>query len=137
MKEMYAQWRKDLIDAGKLKDFPSAEQKLFGGMDHAVVGYEIAKHWNMPEPILSAIRYHHQPSEADHELKPIVYSVHLGDIVVSMGGSASGADSMYCTLDAGYTEFIDLTNDDLALIMFETADEYRKIKKSIYGEGED
>ncbi len=124
------------IDAGKLKDFPDAEQKLFG-VDHAYVGYEIAKHWNLPEPILSTIRYHHKPSEADDELKPIVYSVHLGDMIASMSGSSSGADSMYCSLDSGYTEFIDLTNDDLGLIMMESIQEYEKIKLSFGDKGDD
>ncbi|NOR10008.1 MAG: HDOD domain-containing protein, partial [Desulfovibrionaceae bacterium] len=82
----------EAIDKGRVKDFHEAEQRLLG-MDHAMVGFELAKHWNLPEALTHIIRYHHIPSEAPSDLKPIVYCVHLGDILAMMAGCGTGADT--------------------------------------------
>ena len=37
------------------------EDKKFSA-DHCVVGYLVARHWNLPEFICDAIRYHHEMS---------------------------------------------------------------------------
>ena len=42
-----------------------AEREVLG-VDHAEVGALIAEHWNLPEALVVAIRYHHRPFEGTH-----------------------------------------------------------------------
>lgn len=124
------------IDAGKYKDYPTAEKKMLG-LDHGYVGYELAKHWNLPEPLPTVIRFHHEPAQADIDVKPLTYAVHLGDFIAMMSGSGTGADSMCCELDPQYTDFINLTCDELSLILLETDEEFNKAKATLNSHGED
>jgi len=42
--------------------FVECEQRMIG-TDHCEVGYRIAKEWKMPQDVLNAIRYHHNPEK--------------------------------------------------------------------------
>ncbi len=81
------------ISESKTADYLSAEEEILG-LNHARVGYELAKHWHLPEEILAAILHHHQPAGAPEPLRTMVYAVHLGDILVMMGGYGTGSDNM-------------------------------------------
>ena len=43
-----------------------AEQRILG-LDHAEIGFEVCKHWNIPESISNAIKFHHQPSLSEDD----------------------------------------------------------------------
>lgn len=120
----------EAIDKGRVKDFYEAEQRLLG-MDHAMVGFELAQHWNLPEALTHIIRYHHTPSEAPSDLKPLVYCVHLGDILAMMTGCGTGADTLYYPLDNSYVNFIDLSKDELHLLVLEVEEEFQKILEAL------
>lgn len=47
----------------ELPDYEIERQVL--GFDHAVVGGELLKNWQMPKTLMNAVRYHHQPHESD------------------------------------------------------------------------
>lgn len=106
------------IDQGKIRGFYEAERKLLG-VDHAQVGFELARHWNLPDILTSIILYHHTPSKAPDNFKAIVYCVHLGDILAMMTGYGTGADSLSHPLDSRYTDFFDLSEDDLHQLVLE------------------
>lgn len=60
-------------------DLPAAE-KIVLGMDHADVGSALAEHWNLPEPVCRAARWHHRPDEAPEESdRSLVDLVHVAD----------------------------------------------------------
>ncbi len=48
----------DLDEAHIISEFENL------GYDHTVVGAAVATAWNLPSPMVEAIRYHHHPSEA-------------------------------------------------------------------------
>jgi HD-like signal output (HDOD) protein len=52
-----------LVADGKNDLLVGAEQEILG-FDHAEVGYELARVWNLPESISTSIRYHHDPMAA-------------------------------------------------------------------------
>ena len=56
---IYALEIRDLVHGGTLS--PVDAEKEILGMDHAEAGAELAEHWNVPEIIVGAIRYHHTP----------------------------------------------------------------------------
>ncbi len=61
-----------------------AERQILG-IDHQEIGAEILKIWNLPAPVVEAVRWHHQPeTSCDDPL--LVDLVHIADgIALSMG----------------------------------------------------
>jgi putative nucleotidyltransferase with HDIG domain len=57
------------------------EQRVLG-FDHQQVGGKMAETWNLPKPMVEAIRYHHCPSECE-SYNPAVDVVHLADYLSS------------------------------------------------------
>ena len=125
----------EALDQGVAKDFLAAE-KLISGSEHSEVGYELAKYWQLPVPIVAAIRYHHHPSQASEELQPLVYAVHLGDIIAMMSGYATGSDSLQYTLDSRYENFFDISSTELTKIISDTDSEFRPALDSLGGKEE-
>ncbi|MDR0655687.1 MAG: HDOD domain-containing protein [Treponema sp.] len=75
----------DLLN--KIKEF-SAEKNLpastfedfAAGMNHAEIGAQIAEKWNFPESLVTAIRYHHDPTSAPAENRDLVETVYLANM---------------------------------------------------------
>ncbi|MDA3834389.1 MAG: HDOD domain-containing protein [Spirochaetales bacterium] len=118
------------LENKKVADYQSAEQKILG-IDHCDAGFELATYWHLPEPIPSAIRYHHHPAQAAPEYKTLVYTVHLGDMLAMMAGRGTGADTLQYKLDSNYSDYIELTENDLAGIMVEIGDEFTIMQESM------
>jgi putative nucleotidyltransferase with HDIG domain len=63
------------------KNIPASTfEDMAGGMNHAEIGARIAEKWNFPDPLIAAIRYHHEPSLVGLENKDVVYTVYLANI---------------------------------------------------------
>lgn len=68
-----------------------AEQKLLG-FDHAAVGASVADRWNLPPALIKAIRFHHNPTQANESMR-MVAIVHLADVFCRAIGIGNGGDS--------------------------------------------
>jgi putative nucleotidyltransferase with HDIG domain len=87
------------------KPFSDFEQAYFG-VDHATLGAELARQWNLPEPLQVAIAYHHRPSLAgDHMM--LASCVHMADAILMMMGVGLGKDGLQYTLDPTAFRLID------------------------------
>ncbi|HVP18009.1 MAG TPA: HDOD domain-containing protein [Spirochaetia bacterium] len=64
------------------------------GLNHAEVGALIAKKWNFPEQLISAIRYHHEPTQAPAAHRDIVSSVYLANVICDMERERMGFDQI-------------------------------------------
>lgn len=67
--------------------FLDAERCVLG-FSHAEVGGRLAEMWNLPEPTVRCIRFHHEPDTPD-EPDPNVDVVHLADatcLIIGIGG---------------------------------------------------
>ncbi len=79
----------------KEKGIPSKMLENFSvGLNHAEVGALIAKKWNFPEQLISAIRYHHEPSMSTQRDRDIVYSVYLANAICDMERDKIGFDQI-------------------------------------------
>ncbi|MCC5811400.1 MAG: HDOD domain-containing protein [Ectothiorhodospiraceae bacterium] len=68
------------------------------GFDHCLVGERVARRWKLPEPIVQAIAWHHQPQrpEASH---PVTGIVHVADVLargLQVGNPGDDAIPMLC-----------------------------------------
>jgi len=120
------------IDDGLLEDYLAAEQKRLG-IDHSVVGYELAKKWALPSPLPDIIRHHHSPALGAEEIRSLIYAVHVGDIIAMMGGTGTGSDDMQYHLNGGFMEYLHVSLEDLERVIIQVDDEFRKTKTSVFG----
>jgi putative nucleotidyltransferase with HDIG domain len=83
-------------------DFATAEQ-LCLGFSHTDVGYHLAEKWQLPEKLISVIRYHHTPSalppESPKEEHQLLAIVHLADSLCMMMGAGVGGDGLMYAVD--------------------------------------
>jgi putative nucleotidyltransferase with HDIG domain len=120
-------------DDGGYADFITAEIERVG-TDHAAVGHALAVHWGLPDAICTAVRYHHCPEEAKSDLRRLVYTVHLGDLLAMMGGSGTGADALSYRIDPNYETYIQVDQDDLFKLMIQVEEEFRSTKAAVFSE---
>ncbi len=118
------------IVQGNTSDYLTAEQSRVG-LDHTTVGFELAKHWKLPEMLQQVILHHHHPEEADASARALTYAVHLGDILAMMSGNGTGSDSMQYHLKQDYAEYFNISKDELALLLLESTEEFNKIEASL------
>jgi len=84
-----ASFHPDLLDRIKKfcreKEIPAALlENMSMGLNHAEVGALIAKKWNFPETLVTAIRYHHDPTECGPQFKDVVFSVYLANAIADL-----------------------------------------------------
>jgi len=65
------------------------------GLNHAEVGALIAKKWNFPVQLISAIRYHHEPMRAPAAHRDIVYSVYMANAICDIERDRIGFEQIY------------------------------------------
>lgn len=120
----------ETIEKGEAQDYLEAERAMLG-IDHAMVGYELARKWQLPEPLQQVIRFHHKPSEADEEHRSLVYAVHLGDIIAMMGGGGTGSDTLQYHMDSAYTDYLDISVEQLTMTLLHVEEEFSKMEASL------
>jgi len=73
--------------------FAQAEQRLMG-IDHCEVGAQLLEWWELPEPIVTCVRWHLNPCSAPVQ-DVAVDLVHAGMVVACMAGIGQGVDGLF------------------------------------------
>jgi len=73
------------------KSFVEAEREVLG-VDHALLGGLVARHWNFPESIVTAIAFHHAPERAAKhgQLTALVALANVLTLSMGFSGGAAG-----------------------------------------------
>ncbi|MBN2555100.1 MAG: HDOD domain-containing protein [Anaerolineales bacterium] len=87
----------DTLSRPAPQTFVDMERDLFG-FDHAQLGAEIARKWNLPSGLINTIEYHHRPSELE-EVSVLVDAVHASDCAAVMMGIGIGNEGLEYELD--------------------------------------
>jgi HD-like signal output (HDOD) protein len=72
--------------------FDQVERKVLG-FDHCDVGAHMGEVWNLPKPLIDAMRYHHNPNACDPH-NPLVDCVHVADYLTMSMGLGLGGDGL-------------------------------------------
>ena len=99
--------------------FSDAEREVLG-FDDAEVGARLLERWNLPSTLVTAVRYHHAPSQAPES--PLAALVHVADTICLTLGIGLGVDGMAYTLDPNALAMLHLTEDDFEQIASQTCD---------------
>lgn len=59
-------------------DSIESEKSIFG-VDHQEIGAYVLNWWDMPEPVVHAALYHHEPEKANPAYREMVYITHIAD----------------------------------------------------------
>ena len=88
---------KEIVEKDKLAF--NEEEMMVLGIDHAEVAGELLRAWNLPEEVVEAARWHHQPSQCNPENQVLVDLVHSADVMCLNVGWGLGADGMQYRVD--------------------------------------
>jgi len=104
------------FDREKIKEmsFIEIETSLLG-LDHALVGKELARRWNLPVTLQNAIGYHHRPSLAGESFL-LASSVHLADAATMFLGIGLGSDGLQYPLDDSVMATLKWTEKDFDML---------------------
>jgi predicted Zn finger-like uncharacterized protein len=91
------------------------EKDLFG-FDHAEIGSDFLKSWNIPVTQADAIRWHHEPSKSGND--PLAYILHIANAVVSLVDDMNVEEHLM--VEPGSRKTLGVTNEDLETIRNET-----------------
>jgi predicted Zn finger-like uncharacterized protein len=126
------------ITAGGRRSMLAAEQHLLG-LDHADIGYEVCKHWNIPEIISKAIRYHHNPGKSDQD--PLSYIVFMADSIANIVKSMEetegtiaqleGIEGFMYMIDDDALDYLNLPEDEVPCILTAARDAVNKLSEEM------
>lgn len=78
--------------AGSDVSFEIAEKQVLG-TDHAEIGARILSHWSLPDDLVHAVRWHHDPDAAE-EQKRTTDIVHVANVLCLMMGIGVGREGL-------------------------------------------
>lgn len=96
----------------KKVSFYTATERVLG-LSHSEITAELLKEWNIPEDLITVVRFYPCPSKfnGDKTLAKVISAVHLGDIVAMQIGEGAPMDSMLYTVDQKAFELLELKGD--------------------------
>ncbi len=100
--------------------YAEAERAVFG-FDHAEAGGCLLERWNLPLPLVSAVRHHHAPLDAPGD-SPLPCLVHAADAVCLALGIGLGLNGRTDTLQPEALSILGLTPEDYNEVARQTCD---------------
>lgn len=115
------------------EDFIGAEKDIIGA-DHSDVGYILAHHWKLPDPLCEVIKHHHHPWETEEKYRELVYVVHIGDQLAMLSGAGTGVDSLSSRMHEGYEEYFEMDREEIPVLLLTTQHEFSHTKNVIFAD---
>jgi HD-like signal output (HDOD) protein len=111
------------------RSFLEMERTCFG-IDHAGLGAELAYHWQLPDDLVTAIAFHHEPQSAPkHET--LAAAIHIADISMKVLGIGMGIDGLSYPLDYESLKLLNMTWDDLFALSEQVSEQLARAKELI------
>jgi len=121
---------KEIMESDSLS-FNEAEMMVMG-VDHAEVAGLLLSEWNLPDPVVEAARWHHEPSRACEENRVLVDLVHIADVLCINVGWGMGSDGLQYKLDEAASRRLGVGNglaEDVILKTMVGMDEMKDLFK--------
>lgn len=100
--------------------FMEAEDQILG-FNHAEVGAKVAEIWNLPEELVEAIAYHHNPEKAKINPK-LTAIVHIADAISVSMGIGIGIDGMLYPISDEAMKLLKLDESHIEKIISQLTD---------------
>jgi putative nucleotidyltransferase with HDIG domain len=103
---------------GSGEEFQAAEKRILG-VDHAEIGARILEAWSFPSRIITAVRFHHRPDEAEPTDK-MIDLVHVANVLCRMIGVGIGKDGLQYAPSPGAVQRLGLKAAHLEKVASDT-----------------
>lgn len=100
------------------------------GLDHAKLGAEIARRWQLPESLVTAISFHHEPQLTETH-KTLTAAIHVADVSMMILGVGLGVDGLRYPLEESALRTIGMTWEDLFLHVEQVSEQLARAKELI------
>jgi putative nucleotidyltransferase with HDIG domain len=100
------------------------------GIDHASLGAEIARRWQLPESLVTSIAYHHEPQLAKN-YQMLVAAVHVADVSMMILGIGIGVDGLRYPLEEQALKRLGMNWEDLFHLIEKVTEQLAKAKEII------
>jgi HD-like signal output (HDOD) protein len=123
----YVKERKEAFEAFMAREqrsFLLAEKEILG-FDHGEIAFELCKAWNVPQTLLNAIRYHHEPGKGN--ANELTAMVHTADVIAMMSGIGIGMDGLLYEMDNESMHALGLQEADITSLMMEMVDSVGRV----------
>ena len=111
------------------RSFLEMERTCFG-IDHAILGSELAHHWQLPDELVTAISLHHEPNRAAKH-QTLVAAVHVADISMKVLGIGIGVDGLSYPLEPEALAVLDMSWEDLFALSEQVREHLTRAKELI------
>ncbi len=120
-----------LIDIASSKgvSFVEVEREIVG-TDHAEVGAWVLEHWHLPDVLVRAVRWHHEP-ELLEEPDVVVDVVHVCDALCLMMGIGIGREGLQYELCETVTDRLKLHAAHLEAVGVETIENVEEVTRAL------
>ncbi len=108
--------------------FEEAERRTLG-IDHAEVGAELLKQWNLPDEIVQAIRHHLAPDGFEGADPLLLDLLHASNIIATRYGSGPGVDGYDYEISKATEERLGITLELVELLICELDDEVKQLSE--------
>jgi HD-like signal output (HDOD) protein len=92
-------------------------------MDHGEVGGALLDTWNIPESIVEAVRWHHQPENAPEDYLTLIRIVHITEFICTCLGIGDAGDGQTRGFDDSSWDALGLNVDDIPKIIKSVEDQ--------------
>jgi putative nucleotidyltransferase with HDIG domain len=117
----------NILVNSKSYSFNEAEKEVIG-MSHEELGALVAEKWRFGKKLIYIIRNHHMSEEASRDDVETAL-VYLADIVCMMMGFGTGTDGLAYRFYSDVLNRMNLTEQDLHKIIYDTGEHRQKIQK--------
>jgi len=100
--------------------FVEVEESVLG-FNHSQIGAKVAKKWNLPDELIEAIEYHHNPEKATVNYK-LTAIVHLADAITMMMGIGLGVDGLIYNLSKEALDSLGVDEHQLEQLFSDASD---------------
>ena len=106
------------------------EEKEYLGCDHAQLGVELMKQWNLPLILENNILFHHNPSEAQQPVPATI--IHLADIIANSLGIGSSGEKFIPSLDYHAWENFDISPSSFETIIGQATHQFHALESVLH-----
>lgn len=97
------------------------------GIDHAELGGELMRRWNLPPDVVAAVRHHHD-SDVPRQYLKLIASVQVGDMIAHQLFAQDLANTGDLASPDDALAALQLSPDDLDRVLAKTQAELEKVK---------
>jgi putative nucleotidyltransferase with HDIG domain len=111
------------------RSFLEMERACFG-IDHAFLGAELAHHWQLPDELITAIAFHHEPQKTPKHLD-LAAAVHIADISMKVLGIGIGVDGLSYPLEHDALVALNMSWEDIFSLSEQVRENLARAKELI------